>query len=73
MTSVVAEGEWWCVSLRHGNGWENLPAPIPSQYDNPEGGIIKETLTAEVIADLVANGGLVITGSNFILNKVTLE
>ncbi len=73
MTPTVAEGEWWCVSLRHGDGWGNLPEPIPGQYDNPENGILSVTLTAEVLADLVEKGGLVITGSQFILNKVTIE
>ncbi len=73
MTSVVGEGEWWCVSLRHGNGWGELPAPVQGQYDSPENGIVSVTLTREVLDDLIANGGLVITGSNFILNKVTVE
>ena len=71
-TSTVAEGDWWCISLRHGNGWGNLPAPIPGQYDNPASPL-EVTLTAEIIADLVAEGGLVITGSEFHLNKVTIE
>lgn len=70
-TSTVGDA-WWCISLRHGNGWGNLPAPIPGQYDNPASPL-EVTLTAEVIADLVAEGGLVITGSEFHLNKVTIE
>ncbi len=73
MTSVVAEGEWWCVSLRHGNGWGELPAPIEAQYNSPENGILSVPLTREVLDDLIENGGLVITGSNFILNKVNVE
>lgn len=73
MTPTVADGEWWCVSLRHGDGWGNLPDPIPGQYDNPENGVLSVTLTADVLADLVANGGLVITGSEFVLNKVSIE
>lgn len=72
MTPTVADGEWWCVSLRHGDGWGNLPDPIPSQYDNPSNPLEVE-LTANVIDDLVANGGLVISGSTFTLNKVTIE
>lgn len=73
MTSVKPEGEWWCVSLRHGDGWGNLPDPIPGQYDNPENGILSVTLTQNVLDDIIANGGLVITGSEYILNKVTIE
>lgn len=71
-TQTVPEGEWWCISLRHGDAWANLPAPIPSQYDNPASPLEVE-LTADVIADLVANGGLVITGSDYYLNKITIE
>lgn len=73
MTSVVAEGEWWCVSLRHGDGWANLPEPVPGQYDSPENAFVSVTLTQNVLDDLIQNNGLVITGSNFILNKVTVE
>lgn len=73
MTPTVAEGEWWCVSLRHADGWGNLPDPIPSQYDNPENGVLSVVLTKEVLADIVAGNGLVITGSQFVLNKVDIE
>lgn len=73
MTPTVAEGEWWCVSLRHADGWGNLPAPIPGQYDNPENGVLSVVLTKEVLADIVAGNGLVITGSQFVLNKVDIE
>ncbi len=73
MTPMVPDGEWWCVSLRHGDGWGNLPDPIPGQYDTPEKGILAVELTANVLADLVDKGGLVITGQNYVLNKVTVE
>lgn len=73
MTPTVAEGEWWCVSLRHADGWGNLPDPIPGQYDNPENGVLSVVLTKEVLADIVAGNGLVITGSQFVLNKVDIE
>lgn len=71
-TPLVAEGEWWCISLRHGNGWGSLPDPIPGQYDTPASPL-EVTLTAEVLQDMIDNGGLVITGDGFILDKVTLE
>lgn len=72
-TPTVADGGWWCISLRHGQDWGNLPDPIPGQYDTPEGGLLEVVLTQPVIDDLAANGGLVITGDGFILNKVTIE
>lgn len=71
-TPTVADGEWWCLCLRHGNGWGNLPAPIESQYDTPASPL-EVTLTKEVLDDLVANGGLVVTGSDYQLDKITLE
>lgn len=71
-TPTVADGEWWCISLRHGDSWGNLPDPIPSQYDNPASPL-EVVLTAGVLEDLVANGGLVMTGSEYQLDKITLE
>lgn len=73
MTPTVGAGEWWCVSLRHGQDWGNLPAPIPGQYDTPADGILSVELTKEVLADIVANGGLIFTGQSYVLNRVTLE
>lgn len=72
--SKVTAGTWGCVSLRHGQGWGNLPEPIPEQYDFPDdAGKYEVTLTENVIKDLVDNGGLVITGDNFTFTKITLE
>lgn len=73
MTPTVADGEWWCVSLRHGKDWGNLPAPIPGQYDTPADGILAVELTQGILDDLIANGGLVLTGQGYILSKVTIE
>ena len=73
MTPAVADGEWWCVSLRHGDSWGNLPGDAASQIDTPAGGVAELVLTQEILDDLVANGGLVITGDGYTLNKVTLE
>lgn len=73
MTPTVADGEWWCVSLRHGDNWGNLPAPIPGQYDTPADGILAVELTQGILDDLIANGGLVLTGQGYILSKVTIE
>lgn len=72
--SKVTAGTWGCVSLRHGQGWGNLPEPISGQYDFPDdAGKYEVTLTENVIKDLVDNGGLVITGDNFTFTKITLE
>lgn len=74
-TKTVGESEWGCISLRHGTGWGALPEPIKSQYDFPEGasGVVEVTLPQNVLDDIKDNGGLVITGDKFILNKVTIE
>ena len=71
----VTSGAWGCASLRHGDGWGNLPDNFGSQYDFPEdSGVWEIALTQEAIDDLAKNGqGLIITGTNFIIKKVTLE
>ena len=71
-TPLVADGEWWCVSLRHGDGWGNIPG-LPGQYDSPENGILTVEFTQAVLDDIIANGGLVITGTGYILTKVVAE
>ncbi len=66
-------GNWGCISLRHGQDWAALPNPIPGQYDLDEDeGILSVTFPQNVLDDLIANGGLVITGDNFTLTKVTV-
>ena len=71
----VTPGSWGCASLRHGAGWGNLPDNLGSQYDFPEdSGVWEIALTQAAIDDLADNSqGLIITGTNFILKKVTLE
>ena len=67
-------GKWACISLRHGQGWGNLPDPIPGQYDlDGDTGKVEATFTSAVLKDIVDNGGLVITGDNYTLTKVTIE
>ena len=70
MEPTVAEGSWWCISLRHGTSWGAL-AGVPGQYDSPESPLDVE-LTQEILDDLIANSGLVITGTGFILKQVSL-
>ena len=71
MTPTVADEDWWCISLRHGDNWGGIPG-VPGQYDTPECPLGLK-LTQEMLDDLVANGGLVITGTGFNLTKVSLK
>lgn len=75
VTPTVADpaSDWWCVAVRHGDGWNTLPAPVPDQWGQPVSGVVEFTLDANVKQDLVDNGGLVITGADYILTKVTIE
>ena len=59
------------VQIRLGNGsWAALPG-TEDPY-KPEGSELKVELTADMIAELVANGGLVITGQGYTLKEVAL-
>ena len=70
----ITAGSWACISLRHGDSWANLPDPIPGQYDlDSDEGVLEVKFPQNIIDDLVANGGLVITGDNFILTKVSAK
>ncbi|MCW3806367.1 hypothetical protein [Plebeiibacterium marinum] len=66
--------DWGCLSLRHGDSWGNLPTEGSGQIDfGPSDTQATYTLTQADIDDLVANGGLVITGANLTLTKVALK
>lgn len=72
--SKINAGEWACISLRSGTSWNNLPAPIASQYDlNEDEGKVEVSIAANVLQDLIDNHGLVVTGDNCTLTKITLE
>ena len=65
------DSNWGCLSLRHGIEWGALPGNFGWQYDFPDdGGVYTVTLTQDVLDDLIANGGLIITGFNFVITKV---
>lgn len=73
-------GKWGCLSLRHGNGWGELVDAVnaegKNQYDlgdDVDATTIEFTLTQAAIDDLVANGGLVMTGDNLIITKVAIK
>lgn len=73
LTPTVADGEWWCISFRHGEGWGNLPGNVGGQIDMPNDGTASIELSQEVIDDLVANNGLVLTGTGYIMTKITIS
>ena len=63
---------WWQLALRHGDGWKDLPentffelAAGQTQLEVP--------LTQAMLDDLIANGGLIVTGCNYTLTKITLK
>lgn len=63
---------WWCISLRHADGWGNIPG-LQEQYDTPENGILEVTLTQEVLNDIITCNGLVVTGDGFIMNRIEVS
>ncbi len=65
----AAVTDWYCLSLRVGDSWGALNG-VPGQYDNPT--VVKVELTQEIIDHLVSANGLVMTGSNCIVNKITI-
>lgn len=62
---------WWCISLRVGDSWGNL-AGVPAQYDNPSA-FTEVELSQETIDHLVSANGLVLTGTGYIITKITLK
>jgi hypothetical protein len=60
------------VQIRLGNGsWAALPGT--EDPFKPEGASLEVELTADMIAEMVANGGLVITGQGYTLTAVILK
>lgn len=63
---------WWQVELRHGQDWGNLPEHI--HVDMVAGQTeVQVELSKANLDDIVANGGLIITGCNYTLEKVVLQ
>lgn len=76
----ASAGSWGCLSLRHGTSWGSLVDANNSegknQYDlgdDEDSATIEFTLTQAAIDDLNANGGLVMTGDNLIVTKVSIK
>ncbi len=68
--SALAEGEWWCFTLKSGTKWDNL-AGAPGQIDNPTNPY-DIVLNQEMIDDLIANNGLVIQGYMGIIKRICI-
>lgn len=67
-----ASAGWWQISLRHGDGWGELPEKVMVEME--AGQTVVEIPISQVnLDDLIANGGLVITGCNYVLKKITLR
>lgn len=63
--------DWWCLSLRSaGDSWPTLVG-AKAQYDKATYSVTIP-LTQETIDDLLANNGLVLTGFETTINKVTI-
>lgn len=66
-----ASAEWWQIQLRHGQDWGQLVEPV--HLDLEAGQTSAEIVLTEAnLQDIIDNGGLVITGCNYILSKITL-
>lgn len=67
-----ASAGWWQISLRHGDSWGELPEKV--MIDMTAGQTVVEIPISQVnLDDIIANGGLVITGCNYTLKKITLR
>lgn len=69
-TEDMSQG-WWQLSLRHGDNWGDLPE---NTFFDLEAGqtSLEVEFTQAMLDDLIANNGLVITGCNYILTKITV-
>lgn len=63
---------WWQMQLRHGQDWGQLPEAVQVEFTAGQTQVIVP-LTKANLDDLIANGGLVVTGKEFTLTKITLR
>lgn len=74
-TYVANDNNWGCIALVHGQDWGGLPGDAYKQIDfGASDGVqtVSAVLSQEILSDLVANGGLIVRGANYILSKITL-
>lgn len=62
---------WWQIALRHGDSWGDLPENTFFELAAGQTSLEVE-LTQPMLDDLIANMGLIITGCNYTLTKITL-
>lgn len=78
LTFYFTQNDWdegyWQLSLRHGAGWGNINSTdCPKQVDLDAGATSYSImLTQSILDDLIANGGLVVTGKEITLHKITI-
>ncbi|MGM9786236.1 MAG: IPT/TIG domain-containing protein, partial [Candidatus Cryptobacteroides sp.] len=63
---------WWQFSLRHGNEWGELPENTFFELSAGQTQL-EVPLTQTMLDDIIANNGLIITGCNYTLTKITLK
>jgi len=68
---TVDDGAWWCIALRHGEGWGNI-ADLPGQFDTPEYPFALK-LTQTILDDLIANNGLIVSGTGYVITKISIK
>lgn len=73
--SINNPGEWAFIGLRHGMDWGSLPnASAYDQIDlNGSESVVAFDLPANVLKDIVDNGGMVIVGANITISDITIE
>lgn len=71
--SVDPTSGWGCISPRMGQGWANLSVSQIDFTPSSEDQTVTFAPTADDIANLQDNGGLVVTGTGFILKKVSIQ
>lgn len=62
---------YWQFSLRHGTGWGELPEKVFEEMTAGQTRV-EVVMTQTNLDDLIANGGMVITGCNYTLTEVAV-
>lgn len=72
--NILKPGEWAFIGLRHGMNWGDLPhSENYSQIDLTNETSMEFKLPADVLKDIVDNGGVVVVGANINLTKITIQ
>ncbi len=66
-----ASASWWQLALRHGQTWGELPEKVFVEMTKGQT-VVDVVLSQTNLDDIIANGGLVITGCSYTLSKVEL-